>query len=271
MPTETERTIQDFGEQWTRYTDNSGYYGSVHLFSDVFGPLADGLDLRGARVGDVGAGTGRFVNIFLAQGAAHVVAVEPSDAIHALRQNTAAAADRITFVHAPGTEIPQDRSLDYVFSIGVLHHIPEPGPVVRAMRGALKPAGLAYAWVYGAENNGAYLFALPILRAIGTRAPHVVLVALVWLLYAGIRLYIPLARVLPLPLRRYAVDVLGRLSPDKIRLVIYDQLNPAYAKYYKRQEVIDLFARAGFAEIEVYHRHGYSWAVKATNPALGRS
>jgi SAM-dependent methyltransferase len=261
-----ERTIEDFGEQWTRYTDNDGYYGSASLFADVFGPLADDLKLRGARVGDVGAGTGRFVNIFLDQGAAHVVAVEPSAAMDALIRNTAARSDRVTYLRVTGDRIPPDRSLDYVFSIGVLHHIPDPVPVVRAVRSALKPGGQFYVWLYGAENNGPYLAAISVLRAIGTRAPHVVLAALVWLLYFAVRLYIPLVRILPLPLRGYMTEVLGRLGGEKIRLVIYDQLNPAYAKYYTRQEALDLLANAGFQDVALYHRHGYSWAVRGTNP-----
>lgn len=266
MSTQGERTIRDFGDQWKRYTDNDGFYGSADLFSDVFGPLVENLDLERARVGDIGAGTGRFVNIFLDAGAAHVVAVEPSAAADVLQRNTAARAARVTVLRATGENIPPDRSLDHVFAIGVLHHIPEPASVVTAVRSALKPGGTFYAWLYGAENNGPYLVAVSLLRAIGTRVPHVILAALVWLLYVAVRLYIPLARILPLPLRRYAIDVLGRLDGSKVRLVIYDQLKPAYAKYYKREEAFDLFAKAGFENIELYHRHGYSWAVKGTNP-----
>ena len=33
------QTITDFGDQWTRYTDNSGYYGSLGLFTDICAPL----------------------------------------------------------------------------------------------------------------------------------------------------------------------------------------------------------------------------------------
>ena len=34
-----DRTIQDFGDQWTRYTGNEGYYGSVELLRDICEPL----------------------------------------------------------------------------------------------------------------------------------------------------------------------------------------------------------------------------------------
>ena len=36
MQSEREQTIADFGEQWTRYTDNDGFYGSTELLKDIF-------------------------------------------------------------------------------------------------------------------------------------------------------------------------------------------------------------------------------------------
>jgi hypothetical protein len=33
------RTIKDFGEQWLRYSDSEGYYGSLELFSDILSPF----------------------------------------------------------------------------------------------------------------------------------------------------------------------------------------------------------------------------------------
>jgi hypothetical protein len=41
-------------------------------------------------------------------------------------------------------------------------------------------------------------------------------------------------------------------------LVIYDQLNPAYTEYYRQAEARQLLERAGFEDIVLYHRHGYS-------------
>src|SRR5262245_16218425 len=152
MTSKSDQTIRDFGEQWTTYTDNRGYYGSAELFSDIWGPLASDFQIAGRRVADIGAGTGRFVNIFLDAGAAHVVAIEPSAAMQTLERNTIDRRDHVTYIRDKGEAIPPDRSLDYVFSIGVLHHIPEPRPVVDAARRALKPGGRFCAWLYGAEG-----------------------------------------------------------------------------------------------------------------------
>ena len=62
------------------------------------------------------------------------------------------------------------------------------------------------------------------------------------------------------------IEIMGKLTPDKRRLNIYDQLNPAYAKYYTSQEAEALLREAGFDNILLYHRHGYSWTVIGTKP-----
>ena len=71
------QTIRDFGGQWTRYRDNEGYYGSLALLRDVFGPVFDSRELVGCRVAEIGSGTGRIVNMLIESGASHVTAIEP--------------------------------------------------------------------------------------------------------------------------------------------------------------------------------------------------
>jgi hypothetical protein len=60
--------------------------------------------------------------------------------------------------------------------------------------------------------------------------------------------------------------VMVPLAPDKRRVVIYDQLNPAYAKYYTRAEAFAALADHGFADVRIHHRHGISWTVVGTKP-----
>jgi SAM-dependent methyltransferase len=260
------RTVRDFGEQWTAYTDNSGYYGSVELLADVFGPLLETLPLAGARVADIGAGTGRFVRILLEAGAAHVTALEPSVACAVLRTNTEEFGERVACLNLTGEQLRQNGDLDLVFSYGVLHHIPDPGPVIRAAWGGLRPGGKCAVWLYGKEGNEAYLLALRVLTSVTRRLPHALLAALSWLLYLPLSVYMALCRYVPVPLAPYMREVFSRLSPDKRRLVIYDQLNPAYARYYTGAEARALLEEAGFVDVRLHHRHGYSWSVVGTRP-----
>jgi len=204
--------------------------------------------------------------MLLAAGAAHVTAVEPSPAFDVLRENLRAEADRVTLLKLAGDAVPAGLDVDFAFSIGVLHHVPDPDAVVRAAFGALRPGGKMGIWLYGREGNGLYLAVLTPLRAVTRRLPHAALAALVRLVDLPLVAYVALCRVLPLPLGGYMREVVGRLDPAKRRLTVYDQLNPAYAKYYTRDEATSLLTRAGFQDVAVHHRHGYSWSLVCTRP-----
>lgn len=262
------QTIADFGEQWTRYPGHEGFFGSVELFNDHFQPLLSDRDLKGCRVAEIGAGTGRFVRILVLAGATQVVAVEPSEAFEVLKANTHAERDRIVYLKATGDRLPPTGDLDYVFSIGVLHHIPDPGPVVAAAFRGLRPGGTFAIWLYGREGNGAYLAVAGTLWSFTRRLPHRGLDLFVKALYPAFWVYMHSSRWLRLPLAAYMQRVMLPLTPAKRRVVIYDQLNPAYAKYYTRAEAEALMTSAGFVDVRLHHRHGYSWAVTGRRPGV---
>ncbi len=258
-------TIRDFGAQWTRYSDNEGYYGSVELLADIIEPLLPVADIADARVADIGSGTGRIVNMLLAAGARSVLALEPSEAMSALKENTAHAIDRVSYVQATGEKLPL-ADYDIVISLGVLHHVVDVDPIMQRAFAALKPGGRMLAWLYGREGNGVYLAIFRPLRALTKRLPDSLLSGLCHLLTLLLDIYILGCRWLPLPLRGYMLGHMAKLTRHKKFLTVFDQLNPAYAKYYRREEAIDLFRRAGFVDIRVHHRHGYSWTVVGSKP-----
>ena len=260
-----QKTIQDFGDQWERYTDNSGYYGAPTLLQDVFGSLLKLEELAGRRVMEIGSGSGRIVNMLLDAGVAQVVAVEPSSAMAILRQNTQDRAERIEYIQATGATIPPV-DVNYIISIGVLHHIPDPEAVVANAFRLLKPGGKFLFWVYGYEGNGLYLTFVNPLRKLTQRLPDTILVGLSHFLNLILSAYIFACRFLPLPLKDYMRQVIGKFSWQKRSLVIFDQLNPAYAKYYRREEAEGLMRSGGFENVQLYHRHGYSWTVIGEKP-----
>jgi len=260
------RTIRDFGEQWAFHGANDGFYGSLELFADALGPLLDPADFAGTRVADVGSGAGRVVRMLLAAGAAHVVALEPSDGVAVLRRNVAEFGGRVEVLHAPGEQLPAGRELDFVTAIGVLPFVPDPEPLLRAARAALRPGGRVVVWAYSADGNRLYRGLLAVLRSLTPHLPHAALLGLATVLNALLDVYIVACRWLPLPLRDYMRRVLARVSREKRRLTIYDQLNPSYVRFFRRDELVGLLERCGFADVRVHDRHGYSFTAVATRP-----
>jgi SAM-dependent methyltransferase len=259
------QTIKDFGKQWLKYNDTEGYFGSLELFSDILSPFLNPDDIKDCSVAEIGSGSGRIVNMILEAGAKRVIAVEPSDAFEVLCRNIK-QPEKVTCLKITGDLLPAYGNLDYIFSIGVLHHIEDPTPVVDAAFKALRPGGYFLVWLYGKEGNNLYLALINPLRVLTKHLPHFILVSLVEIMYWPLVLYIKFCHRLSLPLKEYMMLVLERMSPKKRRLIIYDQLKPSYAKYYTKREAEKLLIDGKFENVRVHHRHEYSWTVIGTKP-----
>lgn len=265
----TQRITTDFGQQWLAFPENKGWYGSTELFEDIISPLLELEELKGKDVAEIGSGTGRIVSMLLSAHVRQVIAIEPSAGFSVLAKNVENikdGKDKIILLQKLGEEFLAEDPLDYIFSIGVLHHIPDPYKTVQAAYNSLKPGGRFFVWLYGREGNEAYLRLFKPIRAVTTRLPHHVLQIVVGIVYLVLVVYRYLCQLLSLPLKSYIDKVLWPLSPENRRLVIYDQLNPTYAKYYTREQAENLLAGAGFVNIRLHHRHGYSWSVIGTRP-----
>ena len=57
----------------------------------------------------------------------------------------------------------------------------------------------------------------------------------------------------------YRGDVFRHFDRQTRRLVLYDQLNPSVREVHLEAEARALLERAGFTDVRLYHRHGYSW------------
>ena len=84
--------------------------------------------IAGKRVLEIGSGSGRVLEILRRFGPSKLVGVEPSDHALVLKERFAGNSE-VRIIRARGDE-PLDEKFDVCFLIGVLHHIPEPEPVL---------------------------------------------------------------------------------------------------------------------------------------------
>ena len=153
--------------------------------------------------------------------------------------------------------------IDYIFSIGVIHHIPEAEIVCKKIYDSLKPKGKFIVWLYGKEGNELYLFIFNNLRKITRFMPDVLLNIFSIFLNFFLSIYVFLCTFLNLPLRNYMLNVIKKCSFEKRKYIIFDQLNPYYSKYYTKEEVKNLLIKSGFKKFEIFSRHQYSWTALA--------
>ena len=256
-------SYKDFGEQFVVDSNIDGYHGSLELLKQIVRPF-EIEKINGKVVMEVGSGSGRILNNIAKLAPERVVAVEPSKAIEVAKQNNAGAEVDIKYLNVKGEDINLREEIDYCFSIGVLHHIPNVDKVVKNIFDALKPEGEAVFWFYGFEGNELYVLIFNNLRRLTRIMPDFLLRGLCSLLNVICSIYIVFIRCFPflrLPMKDYLLRVFRLLSWEKRNYVIFDQLNPSYSKYYRKKEVEDLVVKAGFSVVNLVPYHAYSWTV----------
>jgi SAM-dependent methyltransferase/uncharacterized protein YbaR (Trm112 family) len=265
------RTAQAFGYEWTRYAELAGRYRQQFL--DWIQPVQPEF-FRGRTILEGGCGKGRHTALAADFGARAVVALDLSEAVESAFANT---RDRVNvhIVQADLNRPPTRRVFDYVFSIGVLHHLPEPERGFHALVSQLRPGGAISVWVYGREGNGWIVRVVtPLRERVTARMPHGLLDRFAALLTVPLYLttklvYGParttsIARVLP-----YA-PYLGYIAAFPFReqrSIVFDHLVAPVAFYLRREELAAWFYRAGLADVCIEHHNANSWRGFGRVPA----
>lgn len=139
----SDNYASNFGFQWnqfrrTQLDSQSGVPISRGRFERETQWSAE--TLAGKLVLDAGCGAGRFAEIALSLGA-EVVAIDYSEAVDAAWANLGAHR-ALHVVQADIYRLPFRRgAFDFVYSLGVLQHTPDPWGAVRSLAGQLKPGG----------------------------------------------------------------------------------------------------------------------------------
>jgi len=161
------RTRESFGFQWTQFSEmvidfRDNFLKYIEPLDESFFPGKIGLDL--------GCGFGRHI-YNAAKFGAEMIGVDLSDAIESTRANTLGLPD-VHLVQANVYHLPiRHGVLDFAYSIGVLHHTPDPEAAFRCLVPLVKPGGSVFVWVYS-KSRSVLNFCIESVRAITTRLPR---------------------------------------------------------------------------------------------------
>lgn len=147
------RTVEGFGDEWQRF-DQSDMLASERdtIFEMYFGtfpwealpPSAAGFDL--------GCGSGRWARL-VAPRVGHLHCIDPSEALEVAKRNLRDQPN-CSFHRAAVDAIPlDDASMDFGYSLGVLHHVPDTEAGIRSCVRKLKPGAPFLLYIYYAFDN----------------------------------------------------------------------------------------------------------------------
>ena len=230
--------VASFGRQWNRYdVERPAEDDAVFRVKTGMDPA----ELAGRLVLDAGCGGGRYARLLGARGA-RVVGVDLSDAV-----DKAAAAcaglPNVRIVQADLLDLPlPDRTFDAAFSIGVLHHSPDPRRAFAQVADKVKPGGRLAVWLYR-RNTWPQELLNTTLRALTTRLPP----RLLEIACAG------LGTLGSVPILNRTLNKLVNFSnhPDWTLRICdnFDWYAPQYQSHHTIAELKTWFAEEGFTDL----------------------
>jgi len=254
------KTVESFGQEWARFdqTTLSDDEGARH-FKQYFSNFPWHLLPPGGGVGaDVGCGSGRWAK-FVAPRAERLCLVDASSEALEVAKRNLASFHNIEFYKADVGEIPfAPASLDFAYSLGVLHHVPDTEAGIRTIASTLKPGAPLLLYLYYAfDNRPAWYRALwrasDAIRRVISRLPARAKFAVAEVVAALI--YWPLART-----GRF-LDKLGCL-PESWPLAFYrscpfylmrtdalDRFGTPLEKRFTRAQIEGMLLRAGLGQV----------------------
>ncbi|MDT4898896.1 MAG: hypothetical protein QOH25_3973 [Acidobacteriota bacterium] len=267
-------TARSFGYEWQAFSEMlPDYEANFHWYFERFAPLS----FAGKRILDAGCGTGRHTFHMARSGAREVMAMDFSQAIEVAARNNRDNPNthfvQADIYHPP---FPPD-SFDFVYSLGVLHHLPDPEKGFRTLLPLLRAGGYMNIYLYwNLESEAAWrraaLSVITQTRRVTTRLPHTLLKKLSWLIAAGFQVafVLPSRALAKFKLTRPLADrvPLGHYRKYSFRVLYTDQFDRFSAPIenrYSRADVERWFEREGLKEIVILG--GAGWRASARRSA----
>ena len=158
MKIDHKDSFPDFGNQFKKDNSIDGYWGSVDLLKDIVTPF-DLNDIKDKIIMEVGVGSGRISNNLLKFDPKILYGIEPSKAIEVARKNI--KSNKIELINSKGENLNFSNKMDYVFSLGVIHHISEFENAIKKCLFLLKPnAPMLFYFYYAFDNKPIWYKAL---------------------------------------------------------------------------------------------------------------
>lgn len=262
-------TAERFGYEWKSFPDITQDY--ERQFLDWIHPIEKNF-FEGKVVLDAGCGKGRHVRLAAGFGAKLVIGMDASDAIQVAYANTRDLSN-VFLIQADICHPPLKPEFDYIYCVGVLHHLSRPGEGFKALAALLAAGGVLSIWVYAREGNGWIVILVnPLRKLVTSKMPLFLLKGLSLpasgLLYAACKM---LYR--PLNLRcgfcaqwlfynDYLFYISG-FSFKEIHSIVFDHLLAPVAFYLERDQILAWFEALRFSDLEISWHNKNSWRVSA--------
>lgn len=266
-------TVEGFGREWSTFTQSDKDISAAErqaIFDGYFS-IFPWQTLPPDAVGaDIGCGSGRWATLVAPRvGLLHAVDASP-DALAIARTNLA-RFDNVRLHQASVSALPfADGELDFAYSLGVLHHVPDTAGAIRDVAAALKPGAPFLIYLYYAFDNRSALFraiwmASNAVRIVLSRLPYALQIVATTIIAATV--YWPLARTAALlemigalP-RSWPLAFYRRRSFYVMRTDAFDRFCTRLEQRFTCAQIAEMLRGAGFTDIRFSENEPFWVAV----------
>ncbi|MFT3714285.1 MAG: class I SAM-dependent methyltransferase [Archangium sp.] len=254
-----ERTVAGFGDEWARFDQSElPPAESRALFEEYFSLFPWDRLPKDATGFDLGCGSGRWAfHVSSRVGKLHCIDAS-DEALNVARKNLSERKN-CEFHHASVDALPlAKRSMDFGYSLGVLHHIPDTQAALARCVDALKPGAPFLVYLYYRFDNRPVWFrklweasdrARRVISSLPTDRRH-----LVTNVIAG-TVYLPLARTasalerLGLDVSAFPLSAYRHRSFYTMRTDALDRFGTQLEQRFTRDEIASMMNAAGLERI----------------------
>ena len=154
-----DETIKDFGEEWSLYQYSENDEENKFIFDQYFDIFPwDHKNLPEFTCLDLGCGTGRWSKI-LSTKVKSITLLDPSHKALNIAKKNLEGKSNVTFINKKFDDvILEDQSFDFIFSLGVLHHMDNISLQLKKINKILKKDGLTLIYLYYRFDNKSLIF-----------------------------------------------------------------------------------------------------------------
>lgn len=258
-------TAENFGWQWTHFTQEDPKYTDQLL--GWLKPVTPEF-FAGKVVLEGGCGKGRHTKLAAEWGAKDVVGIDLGDGVESAFALTRGLPN-VHIVQCDIFKLPLKKAFDYAFSVGVLHHTPDPMGAFVSLASKVKKDGHISAWVYGAENNEwISKYVNPIRESFTSQISQPMLYQLSKLPTLGLFLT---TKIVYRPLNTAAKSIANRLFYNEYlnhlgtfgwreqHNIVFDHLVAPTAFYVSKDDFTGWWHKIGASEVEIAWHNENSW------------
>ncbi|MDB9872653.1 class I SAM-dependent methyltransferase [Alphaproteobacteria bacterium] len=264
------KTIQGFGYEWEKF-DQSVLSEKEHeeLFEAYFSIFPWNSLSKKSTGFDLGCGSGRWAKLVAPKvGSLHCI--DPSSALDVARKNLS-NFDNCLFYSATVDEIPLEHSsMDFGYSLGVLHHIPDPQAGLNECVKRLKPGAPFLVYLYYAFDNRSIWFRMiwifsDIFRKIISNLPNGLRYYSSQIL--ALLVYFPLARIarglekLGLDVSSFPLSSYKNRSFYTMRTDALDRFGTKLEHRFTRLQIEKMMKKSGLEQITFSEKSAFWTAV----------